>query len=151
MRFGKILFLAVICALGSCSFLSNDKEFRFDKFEDIPKDEGISTWIPNFMPTDAHQIVLIGNLDLNTIFGTYLSETAINQSTDLTRVNISELSAEELKKLKHGLQSNIEQSQVYCSKFEEEVVIVEPSLMKVTFFSDKFIESGFCNHRPNLH
>lgn len=82
---------------------------------------------------------------------TYLSETAVNQSTDLTPVNISELSAEELKKLKHGLQSNIEKSQIYCSKFEEEVVIVEPSLMKVTFFSDKFIESGFCNHRPNLH
>ena len=136
------IFAALLC--NGCSFLSNEKVFHFKNFSEIPQEEGISTWIPSFMPADATQISIYRNLDLGTVFGNYTSIVGLKLSNDLLQLNKESMPLSVKNIILRNTGLKFAEVQFFCSKYEQEVVISDLQNHVVFFYSDKMIENGFC-------
>ena len=143
--FQKIVIVLVAISLASCSFFSNEKLFRFNHFSDIPDNEGIATWIPSFMPTDATQISIYRNLDLGTVFGSYRSATGFALKNDLIALDKKSIPENIQDKILRNINLSFSDALIFCSKREQEIIVSDMQKDHIFFYSDKLIENNYCD------
>lgn len=68
-----ILILTISMVLITGSLLSSTDLVRkkFDAYADIPINDGVHTWLPNFFPSQAKKIDFTSNLDTNIFYVTF--------------------------------------------------------------------------------